>query len=135
MQEICKFSLRVFELIFPKSIVELNILILKPYNFRIFNTDLRNFMATNSSKQPSKRTESTTKKFVRFSLLSRKFTLLWINIWSRNTSWSFLPCHLFIYSFRVEHGYPGYPTRLSGISDTDVIISWFEHDLRLHAML
>ena len=67
----------------------------------IFNTNLRNFLAVGSSKQWFKHAESITwsrtcKKFVRYSLLSRKFTIFLIKIWSRNISLSFLPCHLLI---------------------------------------
>ena len=67
----------------------------------IFNTNLRNFLAVSSSKQRFKHAESITwsrtcKKFVRYSLLSRKFTIFLIKIWSRNISLSFLPCHLLI---------------------------------------
>lgn len=91
-------------------------------------------MATNSSKQPSKRTESTTQKIRSFFASEQKIHTS-LNKYLVSKYFLVIFALSFIYSFRVEHGYPGYPTRLSGISDTDVIISLFEHDLRLHAML
>ena len=58
---------------------------LRSYIPKILNTNPRNVLAVNSSKQRFKHAESTTRfrtctKVVLFSILSRKITILWIKI-------------------------------------------------------